>query len=122
MTDFKLMKQIIGLLGLKPKQADENCQYIGLYYEGVMIANTDVLFDYGEGILFMSIGNSKFKEGAATVSITSIDDGNWIGYANTPVHIENLAVNFIHRFRNKLPDEATLNDFLSKYGIYGGQF
>lgn len=117
---MKTIYEIEKLMGLKKVETPYFTG--GFFYEGTL-ATGDFkgVGDYDRGLLSVRIGQH-IKFPLTKICISTIDDGTWQGSSNTiftAEQIDTLIKNFIEEYRFKLPSEEKLNEFLSKYGIYG---
>lgn len=83
------------------------------------------LFDYGAGLLnvsFYAKRENLYYQGV--ISISTIDDGVWQAYHEdvnffTKEKCREIADDMYETFKGILPTEEKLNEFLSKYKVFG---
>lgn len=109
--------RIIEEMGLKKYKipgTEKHC------YKGVLISSKfKGVYDYGIGLLEVKFEAPEKLENNPAITITTIDDGVWQGYANKPVDIDEICKSFEQSFGKVLPTEQELNKFLQEFGIYG---
>jgi hypothetical protein len=108
------------LMGLKqlPDLVIGNKSYVR--YNGIVgTGKFDAMYDYGAGILEVSIRNNPPALHAG-IAISTTDDGVWHSFGdvdNDKIHT--IAKDFIATYGKVLPTEYEFNEFLTKYGLYG---
>lgn len=113
------INEICDLLGLQIKSNNER-----ICAEGVLSTGEfgKTLFDYGRGLLEVTIYYSNYLNPDLVISISTIDDGVWQAYAMEPLSKKQVDIIFKElkeQYPYKLPSEEELNSFLKTYGVYG---
>ena len=77
------------------------------------------VYDYGAGVVEVSV-HLKHNDHKGVVSISTVDDGIWQAFSQTPID-EELAEKIITVFNQYgvLPSEEELNNALAPLGLYG---
>ena len=110
------ISDLLGLRKVATKDIISNNAYEGVFATG----DFNCIFDYNVGLLQVNIKVPNNVNNIA-ITITTIDDGVWQGFAEdfSKVDIDKLAFDITSNFGTKLPTEEEFNKLLSKYNIFG---
>jgi hypothetical protein len=109
------LQRIHDALGLHAVQDKYSAD--GLRYEGVMATGCFPLHDYGAGVVKLRISNPTASQ--VVVSVTTVDDGGWAGYADEPIDVKGLRKAISNECPKKMPSYDYWVALMERFGVYG---